>query len=167
MRTLVHDAAARAHRVRVIDATSVVVTEDPADLATAVKLKSAKLTSVSDTVAVSTLAAEKLRQVLDRKGLAPTVVSTSGGELTPRRSSDEAARLERAAQNQREFARHRGYDRLAEHADELRAGREGRADTRRRGSPSRRPSRSSRPQLVRVAPGGERPDEPPHRAERP
>lgn len=119
IRTLVGDAAARAERVRIIKATTVVVMADPVDLSAACRLKSAKLTSVSPTTAVSSLKAEKLHQILDRKGLAPTVVSVSGDELVARKASDGAADLERAARNRRQLAERHHIDGLADQADRL------------------------------------------------
>lgn len=117
VRTLVADAAGRANRIRVIDTSTVVVAEDPVDLAAACKVKSAKLTLVSDTVAVSPLAADKIRRVLDRKGLTPTLVTRTGDGVVPRRSSDDAAELERAARRQRELAARHGIAGLARQPD--------------------------------------------------
>lgn len=119
VRTLVADAAGRAERVRIVEATTVVVTADPVDLATACSMKSAKLTLVSDTVAVSPLTADKVRQILDRKGLAPTVTSADADGLRPRRSSEDAAALERAAQRHREFAGRHHADAPARQAEFL------------------------------------------------
>lgn len=119
VRRLVADAAGRADRVRIFDASTVVVVSDPADLATACKLKSAKLAPVSDTVAVSTLPAGKLREILDRKGLAPMVVATGDPGMTPRTAADDAAELERQARRQRELAKRYGAGGLAASARRL------------------------------------------------
>jgi hypothetical protein len=82
---LVTDAAARADRVRVVAAATVVIVTDPADLTTACSVKSAKLTAVSDTVAVSDVAAGKVTAALEKKGLAPHTVVDAADR--PRRSS--------------------------------------------------------------------------------
>lgn len=119
VRRLVTDAAGRADRVRIVEATSVVVVSDPVDLATACKLKSAKLVPVSETVAVSTLPAAKLREILDRKGLAPAVASTGEAEVSRRTAVDDAAELERRARQQREFAERHHHDGLAASARRL------------------------------------------------
>ena len=94
---LVTDAAARAGRVRVVSATTVVIVSDAADLTTACSVKSAKLTAVSDTVAVSDVAANKVTAALEKKGLAPhAVVETA--DRSRRSSEVEAAEvIERAA----------------------------------------------------------------------
>lgn len=119
VRRLVTDAADRADRVRIVEAMSVVVVSDPVDLATASKLKSAKLTPVTDTVAVSTLSAAKLREILDRKGLAPTVVSTEDGATTPRSAADDADQLEARARRQRDMAQRHGSRGLSTSAQRL------------------------------------------------
>ena len=114
---LVIDAAARAGRVRVIAATTVVIVSDAADLATACSVKSAKLTAVSDTVAVSDVAAGKVTAALEKKGLAPHAVVDTAAR--PRRSSEaEAAMaLERAAALRASTGAAGSY--LQRHADEL------------------------------------------------
>lgn len=119
VRRLVTDAAAQADRVRIVEASSVVVVSDPVDLVTACKLKSAKLTPVSETVAVSTLPAAKLREILDRKGLAPTVASTTDDGVSPRTAADDAAKLEQRARQQREFAERYHHTGLAASARRL------------------------------------------------
>lgn len=119
VRRLVTDAAAQADRVRIVEASSVVVVSDPVDLVTACKLKSAKLMPVSETVAVSTLPAAKLREILDRKGLAPTVASTGEGSVSPRTAADDAAELEQRARQQREFAERHHHTGLAASARRL------------------------------------------------
>lgn len=119
VRRLVTDAAGQADRVRIVEASSVVVVSDPVDLVTACKLKSAKLILVSDTVAVSTLPATKVREILDRKGMAPTVVSTDDGGVSPRTAADDAAELEQRARQQREFAERHHHAGLAASARRL------------------------------------------------
>lgn len=122
VRALVADGAARAGRVRVVAATTVVVTDDPADLARACKLASAKLTAVSPTVATSPLPPGKVRQVLDRKGLAPLLVgsgASSGEERPRRRSGEEAARLEAQARSQRRYAERSGNRYLRDSAERM------------------------------------------------
>jgi hypothetical protein len=122
VRTLVADCARRADRVRVVAATTVVVTDDPADLTVACGLKSTKLTAVTDTVAVSPLPPDKVRQILDRKGLAPLLLADGDGDgVTPRRSSENAAALERQAQQHRRFAERHGVDHVARYAEVLEA----------------------------------------------
>jgi hypothetical protein len=93
----VTDAAARAGRVRVIAATTVVIVTDPADLTAACSVKSAKLTAVSETVAVSDVVASKVAAALEKRGLAPHAVVDAAAR--PRRSSaaEAAEALERAA----------------------------------------------------------------------
>jgi hypothetical protein len=114
---LVCDAAQRVGQVRVAPASSVLVTEDPVDLATACKLKSAKLTALTATVAVSSLSPEKLIQILDRKGLAPTITAGDGDTIVRRSASAEAAELERRAEQHREIAKRTGIKGLAAQAD--------------------------------------------------
>lgn len=70
----VRDAGARARKLEVTAAASVLVSGDPLDLVEAIKVKTAKLTLVAPTVAVSSLAPARLRQVLAGKG-----VVTAGG----------------------------------------------------------------------------------------
>lgn len=71
---LVHDAASRVGRIRIVHAPTVVAVNDPADLVAALAVKAAKLTRVTDTVAVSELPHAKVRAALDKQGLAPDVV---------------------------------------------------------------------------------------------
>ncbi len=120
---LVRDAAARAGRVSVISAPTVVVVNDPADLVIAVSVKAAKLTAVSPTVAVSELAYAKVRAALDRKGLAPElVVSSMLDARQPRRSSRSAAQsAEQQAQAYRDMARRSPNSGFERHADALSA----------------------------------------------
>jgi hypothetical protein len=119
VRRLVTDAAGRADRVRIAEASSVLVVSDPADLVTACNLKSAKLTPLSETAAVSTLPAAKLREILDRQGLAPMVASSANGGATPRTAADDATELERLARQQREFAQRHNITGLAAGARRL------------------------------------------------
>lgn len=116
---LVVDCARRAERVRIAAAATVVVVDDPVDLVTACRMKSTKLTAITDTVAVSPLPPDKVRQILDRKGLTPVMITAEGTEIAPRRSSDDAAALERAAEQQRRFAERHGLDHLVAHAQLL------------------------------------------------
>jgi hypothetical protein len=113
VKALVADCAQRAERVRIVAATTVVVVDDPADLVTACRMKSTKLTALTDTVAVSPLPPDKIRAILDRKGLAPVMVASRGAEITPRRSSDDAAELARAAERQRLLAERHGLEQAA------------------------------------------------------
>lgn len=83
---LVHDAASRAHSLTIHPATSVIVVDDPADLATACSIASAKLTRLTDTVASSPLPPAKLLAALDRKGLIPHVAAVTSGSAAPRAS---------------------------------------------------------------------------------
>jgi hypothetical protein len=114
---LVSDAAQRVGQVRVAPAASVLVTEDPVDLATACKLRSAKLTAVSATVAVSSLPTDKLVQILDRKGLAPMVTGGGADTVVRRSASDEAAELQRRAEAHREIAQRTGIKGLEAQAE--------------------------------------------------
>lgn len=116
---LVCDAAQRVGQVRVAKAASVLVTEDPVDLVTACKLKSAKLTALSATVAVSSLPVDKLVAILDRKGLAPTVTAGDGDAVVRRSASVDAAELERRAEQHREIAKRTGIKGLAAQADQF------------------------------------------------
>lgn len=115
VRQLVDDAAAQADRVRVLAATTVVVTTDPADLALACKQKAAKLTAVTATVGVSSVAPEKVRQALQRKGLAPLLVAAEGA-APARRSADDVDRLEQAARHRRDLAQRYDDEHLAAEA---------------------------------------------------
>lgn len=120
VRALVADAAGRADRVRVLGAATVVVVDDPADLVAACRLKSAKLTAVSDTVAVSPLAPAKVHPILERKGLHPLLVDAGDPAApTPRRGSENAAELARAAAHRRVMAERYGVDGMARDADLL------------------------------------------------
>lgn len=74
----VRDSAARARRLEVSDAVSVLVADDPLALADALGVKTARLTQVAPTVATSTLTAAKLREVLAAKG-----VVTAGVDADP------------------------------------------------------------------------------------
>lgn len=118
VRQLVDDAAARADRVKVLGAATVVVTTDPADLAVACRVKAAKLTAVTPTAAVSSLAPDKVRQALDRKGLAPLLV-TAEGDAPARRRSEDADRLEQQARRHRDLARDFGNQSMAAEARRL------------------------------------------------
>lgn len=121
VRTLVHDAAARAERVRVLAATTVVVTRHPADLITACTIKSAKLTALTDTVATSNLTAEKVQQALSRANLAPLLVTGGSAEVVARRGADDAAELEQRASLHRSFAKRTGHSDYQRSAEELEA----------------------------------------------
>ncbi|MCZ7631515.1 MAG: helicase-associated domain-containing protein [Microthrixaceae bacterium] len=114
---LVCDAAQRVGQVRVAPATSVLVTEDPVALAKATKLKSAKLTALSATVAVSSLPVDKLMAILDRSGLAPTVTGPGADAVVPRSASARAAELERRAEQHRDLAARTGIGDLAAQAE--------------------------------------------------
>lgn len=120
VRRLVVDAAARADRVRVVSAATVVVVADPTDLVTACKIASAKLVALTPTVAVSSLPADKVRAALARKGLAPLAVS-SGAEVTARRSSEDAARYEQAAKYHQDLGKRYGSSSYTQEAERLRA----------------------------------------------
>lgn len=82
---LVRDAAARAGRIRLISAPTVVVVSDPVDLATACAVKAANLRPISDTVAVSELVHTKVQAALERKGLVPEVVLGRTAQPSPTR----------------------------------------------------------------------------------
>ncbi|MCP3935051.1 MAG: hypothetical protein GY708_06735 [Actinomycetia bacterium] len=122
---LVRDAADKANRVSILEATSLVVTADPGDLQVAMSLKSAKLTKVADTVAISPLTPARLRQALDRRDLHPKIV-TIGEQPAARTASDEAEVLARRAEELRRYVarspnRHTSAiaDRLDQNAAEL------------------------------------------------
>ncbi len=76
---LVGDVARRHGTLRAGAATSYLVSEDPALLGRAVAVRPAKLRALAPTVAVSTLASDKLVEVLRGKGLMP-VAEGEGGE---------------------------------------------------------------------------------------
>lgn len=125
---LVRDGAARAGRVRVVSAPTVVIVNDPADLALALSVKAAKLTRISDTVAVSEVAHAKVRAALDRKGLAPEMIlaSTLTGSVTKKSSisavksaADEAERLRNIAAATSDTRLRQHAERLATHAERL------------------------------------------------
>lgn len=118
---LVHDAAAQAGRVKVMSATTIVVVSDPADLATACSVKSAKLRAVAPMVAISALTPAKVQAALDRKGLSPMVVGGDTDLPMARRSSDEVAALEESARRARDVADrigHAGFRSQAERMEE-------------------------------------------------
>ncbi|MFQ5558816.1 MAG: helicase-associated domain-containing protein, partial [Acidimicrobiales bacterium] len=120
VRRLVHDAARRAGKVKVMSATTLVVTSDPADLVTACKVKAAKLVSVAPTVAVSSQTPAKVRAALDRRGLSPELVAGDTGALpAPRRSRDDAEALEISARRAREAATRFGHEGFKAHAERL------------------------------------------------
>lgn len=119
VRRLVDDAAARADRVRVVSAATVVVFTDPVDLVTAGKIASAKLVELTPTVAVSSLPADKVRAALARKGLAPLAVS-SGSGVTARRSSDDASRYEQDARRHHDLGKRYGNHAYTREAERLR-----------------------------------------------
>ncbi len=121
VKRFVADAAARAGRIKVMPAITIVVTNDPVDLATAVSSKAAKLTQIAPTVAVSELSPEKVRAALDRRGLMPQLVGGVADTVTARKASDQAEELERRAKQQRTFAERSGRTFLAAHADDLEA----------------------------------------------
>ena len=131
---LVQDAAARAGRVQVISAPTVVVVNDPVDLAIALSVKAAKLVRVSETVAISELPHAKVRSALDRKGLAPELVTGSPiTDAQPKPSSlDAARRAEQQATEFRALAARTSNRAYARHADslELQAKRLGDVDGR-------------------------------------
>ena len=116
VRQFVVDAASRAGRVKILSPATIVVTTDPVDLATACSLKSAKLQQIAPTVAISTLSPDKLRDVLDRRGLSPDLVLDSTGERTVRRSGLEAAQLRRRAEQAMDMAKRANNSHLKAHA---------------------------------------------------
>ena len=119
VRRLVEDAAKRVGRIKVMAATTVVVTTDPADLVTACALKATKLEAVSPTVAITSVAASKVRAALERKGLAPAAVIAADDAPEARRSSDEAAALEAQAKAARDAAERSGHPGFQQHAHRL------------------------------------------------
>jgi len=128
---LVTDAAGRAGRVRVVAATTVVIVTDPADLKTACSVKSAKLTAVSDTVAVSDVAANKVTAALEKKGLAPHVVVDSAADRPRRSSESEAAEaLARAAAMRASTGSTSAY--MKRHADQIEQEARARTDVAKR-----------------------------------
>lgn len=108
----VSDAASAAEKLSIIDAPSVLVGADPAELAAAASLKPAKLTIVAPTVAISPLSPEKLRSVLAKKGLAPALVRDGESAPEPRRSSEQAKELEAQAEEYEKLSK-RWHDRPA------------------------------------------------------
>ena len=125
---LVRDSAEQAGRVRLVSATTVLVVTDPADLVTACSIKSAKLTAVSDTVAVSELAYDKVRAALDRKGLAPEVTIASTTTATPRSSVDSVAAYRQQLDTYRSLATRRRNEIIDHHIEHLEATIEALAD---------------------------------------
>ena len=101
---LIRDSAQRVGRVKVHPATTVVVTADPIDMATAMSIKSAKLHQVAPTVAISTLTPAKVRTALDRRGLHPELVGEGGSGPSRRRSSEDAEAIEQRAEMTRKLA---------------------------------------------------------------
>ncbi|MFV0257380.1 MAG: helicase-associated domain-containing protein [Acidimicrobiales bacterium] len=123
---LVHDAAGRADRVRLVSAATVVIIDDPADLKLACSIRSAKLEAVAANVAVSPLPLDKVRQALDRKGLAPAVTAGPSERPAARSTLDQAADLRARAERARATAAQLGRAgenpvsaRLERMADEL------------------------------------------------
>jgi hypothetical protein len=94
----VRDAEARHGQIRIGSAVTWIACDDPMQLVRAVGVKSAKLTVVSPTAAVSPLAEDKVLAALRAKGVAPTRADaakepkarlrrhTSGADLEPRAS---------------------------------------------------------------------------------
>ncbi|MCB0974908.1 MAG: helicase-associated domain-containing protein [Actinobacteria bacterium] len=119
VRHLIADAAKRADRVAIRSAASVVICEDPADLMTALSIKSAQLTAVADTVAVSTLDAQKLRKALDRRGLTPVIVDADGDRPAPTGATDQAAALRARAEEMRVIADRHNNPRFGDRAQLL------------------------------------------------
>lgn len=121
---LVHDAERLAEKVVVVDAPTVVIFTDPADLVAAARLKSNKLTPISDTIAITEVAASKIHTQLARKGLAPRLASTKSA-ATPRTRNDAASDLrDRAKYLEEHYGGHGGYvenqiERLLEDAEIL------------------------------------------------
>jgi len=119
VRRLVEDAAKRVGKVKVMAATTVVVTTDPADLITACAVKVAKLEAVAPTVAITNVAAAKVRAALERRGLAPDVIVGTDDAPEVRRSSDEAAALEARAKVARDAAERSDHAGFQQHARRL------------------------------------------------
>ncbi len=119
VKRLVLDAADRVGKVTIMTATTVVITTDPADLTTACSIKGAKLRKVSPTVAVSDLAAVKVRTALDKKGLSPQLVLSAGDRPAPRRSVEQAQALAARAQEVRALAERTGSAGYRAHAEQL------------------------------------------------
>jgi len=82
----VRDSVGGASRVDVSPATSVIQCDDPATLADAARHKAAKLTVIAPTVAVSTLPAAKVAEVLRKKGVALAVASAVPAPTSPAHS---------------------------------------------------------------------------------
>jgi hypothetical protein len=99
---LVHDAARRADRMKLLPAASLVVVDDPADLRLACSVKAAKLEAVTDTVALSPLPLDKVRSALERKGLAPSAVQAPA---VGRSVDDEIIELRDRAARHRQLAK--------------------------------------------------------------
>ena len=114
---LVIAAAARAGRVRVIAASTVVIVTDAADLTAACSVKSAKLTAVSDTVAVSEVAASKVTAALEKKGLTPHAVVDTTQRTRRSSEADAAEAIERAAALRASPGSASSY--LKRHADQI------------------------------------------------
>jgi len=114
---LVIDAAARAGRARVIAASTVVIVTDAADLTAACSVKSAKLTAVSDTVAVSEVAASKVTAALEKKGLTPHAVVDTTQRTRRSSEADAAEAIERAAALRASPGSASSY--LKRHADQI------------------------------------------------
>lgn len=118
---LVSDGASKAGSIQVIEATTVLIVTDPADLVAACAIKSTKLTPVSATVAVSQLPHAKVQAALDRKGLVADVTSSAESTLTARSSVDSVAGLERQVAQYREMAKGRPNQMLNSHIRSLEA----------------------------------------------
>ncbi len=83
----VYDAAARADRVQIISAPTVVVVSDPGDLKLACSVRAARLTAISDTAAVSEVPHAKVRTALERKDLSPSLLLGAKQQPTRRRGA--------------------------------------------------------------------------------
>ncbi len=114
---MVQDSVAQADRFEIHGAASVLVADDPVDLATAVRVRAAKLTPISDTVALSLLDPTKLRAALARKSVEASIVGLESETQPRRRSADGAERLDAELDHWRALAERTGvrhYDRRIE-----------------------------------------------------
>ena len=112
---LVGDSATQQAAVQIINAPTVIVVNDPADLRTLLGVKALKLTKVTDTVAVTEVAVTSARNAIERKGFTPQTVSGTKPDHVRSSTTDAAAAVMEAERLKRLYAGRAGnvYERHA------------------------------------------------------
>lgn len=115
----VNDAARRADRFGLHSAATVLVTSDPVDLADAVAVKAAKLTRIADTVAMSTLAPDKVRAALGKRRIQANIVGAADERPAAKRSAERADAVAARAAQLAEHAERSGHEYFRAHVAQL------------------------------------------------